>query len=320
MPRRVVSQWGRTGMVRLDGRGKFDDRERGGNNDREEEHRANPDRGHQGFLLSDRQFESLTKLLDVSESSPRRTQLRAELNFIREFVLKSYLRGAEIPTRAEVNKALAETGRQLRVFLDRITDLPFLPDWRLTDSAAIDSPSPFNVFVTLPWRLLACAERARSEARMEEHRASSMIALAHAADGLADILIALNFASKDDVLEHLPWTADYHLDSLDDAVRIVQRLGVAVDGALAVGKKRGGPTPKNDLKQATIWLGDLFERYKGRFTHNPYVKTEYDGRPHSAAGRFVLEFLRTCDSTITETAVSYYMAEAVRFRNRKDPV
>ena len=72
--------------------------------------------------------------------------------------------------------------------------------------------------------------------------------------------------------------------------------------------------------QATVWLGNVFESYGGRFTHNPYVKTEYDGRPHSAAGRFVLEFLRTCDSTITETAVSYCMAEAVRFRNRKDPV
>ena len=210
-------------MVRLDSSGKFDDREKGGNSDRKKDRRVNPDRGQQGFLLSDLQFDSLTNLLDLSESPPRRMQLRADLDCIREFVLKSYLRDAQTPTRAEVNKALAETERQLRVFLDRIADLSSLPVWPLADPAGIEGPLPFHVFLTLPWRLRSCAERARSEARMNNDRAGLLITVADAADGLADILMALDFASQDDVLKHLPWTADYHLDSLDEAVRIDQK-------------------------------------------------------------------------------------------------
>lgn len=303
-------------MVRLDGWGKFDDRERGGNNDRKKEHRANPDRGQQGFLLSDLQFDSLTNLLDLSEFSPRRMQLRVDLDCIRAFVLKSLLQSSQKPTRPEIHKALAEFARRLGVFLEQTAELGSLPDWSLADPAAIEGPSPFRVFMTLPRRLRSFAERARSEARMNDDRAGLLITVADAADGLADILMALDFASQDDVLKHLTWTADYHLDSLDGAVRIVQRLGVAVDNTLTAGKKRGGPRPQNDLKQATVWLGNVFESYGGRFTHNPCEKTHYDGRPHTAAGKFVLEFLRTCDLTITEQTVSQYMAEAIRFRRR----
>ena len=259
MPSRLDARWGRTGMVRLDGRGKLDARENGTNDNRKEDQRAKLDRGYQGFLLNDAQFNTLIEGLDRSKYLGHHAQLRAELNFIREFVLKSYLRGAEIPTRAEINKALAETGRQLRIFLDRIADLGSVPNWPLADTAAIESPSPFRAFMTLPWRLRSCAERARSEARMNNDHDALLIAVADAADGLADILMALDFASKEDVLKQLPWTDDYYLDCLDEAVRIVRRLGVAVDEALAAGKKRGGPRPQNDLKQAVVWLGNVFE-------------------------------------------------------------
>jgi hypothetical protein len=269
-----------------------------------------------GFYLTICNSKNLTKGLNVSHCPLRRAELRADLDFVREFVLKGFLQDAQKPTRPEIHKALAEIGQRLRMFLDRIADLGSVPSWPLADSAAIEGPSPFRVFIALPGRLRSCAERARSEARMDNDCAARMIALAEAADGLADILMALDFVSKDDVLKHLPWTADYHLDRLDEAVGIVRRFGVAVDAALAAGKKRGGPTPQKDLKQATVWLGNAFESYGGRFTHNPYDKTKYDGRPHSAAGQFVLNFLRTCDSTITEQAVGQYIAEAIRFRNR----
>jgi hypothetical protein len=305
-------------MVRLDGFRKIDDRKEKNdpNNPNEEQRReqSNKDRGRQGFLLNDLQFESLAGGLDLSESS-RCTQLRVDLDAIREIVLQGFLQDAERPTWPEIHKALAATARRLRVFLDQISDLGSLPDWSLADSAAIERPSLFHVFITLPWRLRSCAERARSEVSLNSDYAALLIAVAHAADSLADILIALDFASKDDVLEHLPRTYDYHLDRSDEVVLILRRLEVAVDEALAAGKKRGGPRPQKDLKQATVWLGNLFESYGGRFTHNPYEKTKYHGRPHSAAGRFVLAFLRTCDSTITEQAVSQYMAEAIAFRN-----
>jgi hypothetical protein len=83
--------------------------------------------------------------------SLRRAQVRTELTLIREFVLKSYLRDAERPARADINKALYETGRQLRVFLDRTADLGSLPDWPVADSAEIENLSPYHIFITLPW-------------------------------------------------------------------------------------------------------------------------------------------------------------------------
>jgi|tagenome__1003787_1003787.scaffolds.fasta_scaffold20909230_2 hypothetical protein len=312
MPRRVDARWGRTGMIRLDGQGQVDDRQNG--TDRMEDD-AKLDRGHQGFLLNDSQFKSLIRGLDPSKYVGREAQLRAELNFIRNFVLKSYLRDAQTPTWAEMRTALVETSRRVRALLGRISDLAFLPDWDLPDSAAIEDPSPFQVLVTLPSRLRACAERARLEAKMNKERALLMIAVADAADDLADILMALDFASQNELLKHLAWQTDYDMNHLAEIIRIVERVQAGINDA--ANTKRGGPLPKNDLRQATIWLADLFERYKGTFTHNPYDKTKYDGRPHSAAGKFVLEFLRTCDSTITEQTVSQYVAEAVRFRRRE---
>jgi hypothetical protein len=296
----------------LDGWGQVDNRENGSNNNRKKNGHAKLDRGRQGFLLNDSQFKSLIGRLDSSKYLRHQVPLRAELDFVRKFVLKSYLRNSEIPTRAEMRKALVESGRSVRAFLDRLSDVAFLPDWHL--SAAIEDPSPFQVFVTLPWRLRACAERARLEAKTNNERALLMIAVADAADDLADILMALDFASKNDLLKHLPWQTDYDTNRLAEIIRIVERVQIGIHKA--ANKKRGGPSPNNDLNQATIWLGDLFERYQATFTHNPYDKTKYVGRPHSAAGKFVLAFLRTCDSTITESAVSYHMAEAVRFRNR----
>ena len=239
-------------MVRLDGRGKLDDRENGTNDNRKEDQGPKLDRGHQGFLLNDGQFNSLLEELDPSKYLGHQAQLRAQFDRCREFVLKSYLRDAELPTRAEINKALAATGQRLRIFLDRMADLGSVPNWPLADTAAIEGPSPFRAFMTLPWRLRSCAERARSEARMNNDHDALLIAVADAADGLADILMALDFASKEDVLKQLRWTNDYHLDRLDEAVRIVRRLGVAVDETLAAGKKRGGPRPQNDLKQADL--------------------------------------------------------------------
>jgi len=82
-------------MIRRDGRGQFDTRENGSNSDRKRDEQANPDRGHQGFLLNDSQFESLIGALDRSKYLSHQVQLRAELDFVREFVLKSHLRNAQ---------------------------------------------------------------------------------------------------------------------------------------------------------------------------------------------------------------------------------
>jgi hypothetical protein len=146
-------------MVRLDGFGKIDDREtRTNNNDRKQVPQTDKDRGRQGFLLNDLQFEHLRGALNLPRTSPHSAQLRADLNAIREFVLKSSLQDAEKPTRPEIHKALAEVARRLRLFLDRIDSLDPLPEWPLADPAAVEGPSPFRVFMTLPWRLRACAE------------------------------------------------------------------------------------------------------------------------------------------------------------------
>jgi hypothetical protein len=274
------------------------------------------DRGKQGFLLSDAQFAELTEGLDLPYLSGKEQEVRAQLNSIREFVLKDCLQTDQQPRRAEVHKALAETGQQVRGLLDCAANFGYLPNW-FADESSLEPEGPlFGVFCKLPEKLYAVAVRARYEAYMCKGGSDQLIAFAEAADGLARSLKWLDFVSQHKVHKQLHQTYDYSVRSMADAVRIAQRLELAVGSALETSKKKGGPDSQDVLKLAVIWLGDLIEHYGGKFTHNPRVKTEYDGRPHTQAGKFAFKFLRMCDSSITETDVSQFMAEAIKFRNR----
>lgn len=127
----------------------------------------------------------------------------------------------------------------------------------------------------------------------------------------------LDFVSQHLLSNALRQTNDYAVRGLADAVRIALRLEHAATSALESRNKRGGPRPKRMMIQAVVWLAELWEYYGGTFTHNPREKTEYKGQPQSPAGQFVTKFLKLCDSEITLTAPSQFMAAAVAFRNRR---
>ena len=189
-------------------------------------------------------------------------------------------------------------------------------DWR-AEALAIEPEGPLSgVFCTFPEVLDGFASHARFEAKHCDALSLQLAAFAEAADRLAQFLKWRNFVS-DKACKALPQTNDYAVRSLADAVRIAQRLDVALGMALEQSKKCGGPVPKPIMTHAAVWLADLLEDYGGEFTHNPRIKTHYEGRPQTPAGRLAFKFLHMCDASIKETAVSQLMAEAVKIRNRR---
>jgi hypothetical protein len=65
------------------------------------------------------------------------------------------------------------------------------------------------------------------------------------------------------------------------------------------------------LIQAIDWLREVYEGCGGRFTHTPRFKTHYNGIPHSAAGRFVVDFFEMCDPELHAQSISSAMAEVI---------
>jgi hypothetical protein len=56
------------------------------------------------------------------------------------------------------------------------------------------------------------------------------------------------------LINRLPWTRDYDMDTFAEVARLTQKLGDAVSDALAAGRRRGGPRPFGELLQAVAWL------------------------------------------------------------------
>ncbi|MCP3472114.1 hypothetical protein NLM33_17495 [Bradyrhizobium sp. CCGUVB1N3] len=300
-------------MVRLAGARKIDHRSP------DFVHGAGPhgtDRGRQGFLLNLAQLSDLMEGLRLPRLPGHELECRAWLNRIRDIVLKDCLQTDQQPTRREVHAALAELRKQTLLFLACAATIG-PREWR-ADAAAIAPEGPLNVFCMLPEALYGFAAHARFEARCSAAPLGmQLLAFAEAADGLAQGLKWLDFVAQDKAFKALPQTSDYAVGNLADAVRIAQRLDPALEHALETSKKHGGPEPKRIMKQAVVWLAELLDYYGGTFTHNPRIKTEYKGRPQTPAGQFVFRFLKLCDSSITETAVSQFMAEAIEFRNQQ---
>jgi hypothetical protein len=317
MPRRMNVAWGWSGMVCVRGYGQATNEMAA-----RRATLAQFGRADNSCLFSDSEFESLIAHLNFSGCSLLKQPLRSNLDFVRELVVKSSLFESQKPSRRAIHEVLKIVGNRLRSFLAATANLdkPTIRDLELEKILGVGHATAFQVFLSLPLALRALATSARSIARAKQPHTNGLLVFSSSADDLAEALHFLGFAFQSEVLRFLPWSNDYHLQSLNEVVYIAQRVLEATGRALEVGKKRGGPKPIAEMHHVVVRLAEIFEACGGKFTHNPYDKTKYDGRPHSAAGRFVLEFLRTCDSTITETAVSYYMAEAVRFRNRKDPV
>jgi hypothetical protein len=274
--------------------------------------------GDRGCLLTEKQFAILVPHLKFSGVSILPDQVRSQLEFVREIVLKGLLQDAQTPMQRERNAALAALGKRIEAFLTAISAVGPLPDCDLFEITG-DELSPVQVFTTLPHRLHDLASMARAASRStpsDGSRATDLVKLSTRANHLADALFFLDFASQNDVLERLSRKNDYSMDSLAEVVGSTKRLALVVDEVRETGRKSEGPRPFKDLRQAIFWLGELFEACGGRFTHTPRQKTKYDGEPRSAAGLFIREFLQMCDEKLTPQAISDATAEVIHKCNK----
>ena len=93
------------------------------------------------------------------------------------------------------------------------------------------------------------------------------------------------------------------------------RLASCAQWALKESRKKIGPRPMKSLPLLVGLLAELYEEVTGkRFTHTPYEKCEYRGIPLSAAGDFVRTFVKTIDSSASNTQISTAMARVIKGR------
>jgi hypothetical protein len=316
MPRRVNIAWGWSGMVCV---------RRHGQTTKEMETDLPTSAQHSrcdiGCLFSDSEFERLIAYLNRSDVSLLKQPLRSNLDFVRELVVKSVLFESQKPRRKAIHEALKIVGNRLRSFLNASVDLdePTIRYLETIKILGVGHATAFQIFLSLPLALRALAASAKSTARVKTSHANHLLAFSSSADGLADALHFLDFATQSELLEFLPWTNDYHLQSFKEVVHIVQRVFEAAGRALEIGKNRGGPKPIGEMKHVVVRLAEIVEACGGKFTHTPYVKTEYDGKPQSKAGQFVRDFLTICDPSIRPKRVSQWMAGLIRSRNKPSP-
>ncbi|MBB4365118.1 hypothetical protein GGD65_006182 [Bradyrhizobium sp. CIR18] len=306
MPKRV-NPARMTGMVRLAGYGQEDDRSLDlffGLND------GLKDRGHQGCLLSDAQFNDLVATAGAKRLDDR---ARVDLNEFRLHIFKDLLHAEQQPSPGQINKEMAKTCDLIHDFLQRLASIGSLPQ-EITYTVCIEPLAPPDVFSLFPERLYDFAALSSYHAKTSP-RPRELDHAAASADRLARHLRNLDAAVGEKILDAL-WLKNVH--GIRGLATIAGVVRDATTCALNRSKqKSGGPRPKTTIKQVVIWLGDWLERYGVRFTHTPRVKGHYDGRLHTPAACFVFRFLRMCDSSIKETTVSQLLADAVKFRRRR---
>jgi hypothetical protein len=136
-------------------------------------------------------------------------------------------------------------------------------------------------------------------------------------------LAQLDYASQGELLDIL-WA---HLLAIGGKLGLLDQIALedpelVIDCAkrlLAEGKKRRGPASRKTLPIIIAWLASIYEETTGvKFTHTPYEKTKYKGRPQSHAGQFVTAFLKMVDPKLPETAIATEMARFVETREGRD--
>ena len=314
MPKRIKPQWGNIGAIPVHGFEQTDD-------DFVGPLRNGEDRTARGCMFSDSQFLRLAEHLNITDLM-RLAEARFRLDWIREFYLTSRLYQKATPAQSECNAALSILNTLIEIFLAAVAALKPQPFWSLAEQSPIEGPSPYRMFMTFPQRLRALASIARTTIKnisdQSTNQPALLLSVYNAATNLADTLMGLDHASQGKVMDHLPRVADYDMDSFSEVTAMARRLGQAASAALAAGRKRGGPRPFRELLQTVAWLAKVFERYGGRVTHTPREKTKYDGTPHSAAGRFMVEFFKICDPTLRDHTISSVLAEVIEARNKLD--
>jgi hypothetical protein len=103
---------------------------------------------------------------------------------------------------------------------------------------------------------------------------------------------------------------------IEDCADRVEALAHAAKQALRTGKQETGPRVPTHLQRTVARLATLYEELTNKpFSHNPKQGTEYDGQPHSPAGRFITAFFGMVDPSIPATRISTAMASIVKSRS-----
>jgi hypothetical protein len=136
--------------------------------------------------------------------------------------------------------------------------------------------------------------------------------------GLAcDLKVSLTGLDKDTEWElmskHPAFQSGDFATTILDLVDRLEDFERAAKLAWAAGKKKTGPRIPTALQRTVLRLSSLYEAATGkRFTHNPKLKTQYDGTPRSRGGRFVVTFFEIVDTNVKQQSLSTAMASLMR--------
>jgi len=134
--------------------------------------------------------------------------------------------------------------------------------------------------------------------------------LAHHSDAEFAFLYQLERLRLDtEILNDAGLATSMNIDVVTDLVAWLRNGATSASSLL---DDRSGPKSRPSLNLFVRGLCQLYEEITGeRATHNPYLKTEYKGVPHSAAGRFVELIVRLVDPKVIPTNISTAMGYAV---------
>jgi hypothetical protein len=198
-----------------------------------------------------------------------------------------------------------------------------VPPFTFTDSQAgtlLARLSDKHGSAVVVGQLQKCAREylwVRNQYKMRPTRAEQNVALDEVNNRAGELVSILNGLDKDTAWELLI-AAKLPVRSFQQLVNQLDIIADAAAEALRAGKMKRGPRSKIALDRAVENLAALFERVSGSpFAHNPKEFTNYTGRPHSAAGKFVVEFFKIVDPTVKETSLSTAMAGYVKARQIK---
>lgn len=306
MPKYAKPQWGRLGVYEVLGAGLTDAQMA----PTEKFSETNP--SHRGFLHTDEQFKTIAEAAGWSPRQIAADFKRPQLDFVREFYLRSALSNAQLPGRAELNAALRVMESQFSAFLEATAAFSPPLSWDFGDPG---DASRYSVFLSLSARLRSVATMAAySSARSENHLLRMRFEQLHeCATQTANFVDSLDLDSQIQIFAKLP-AGDYGSNTIGKLREVISRVDNATRAVHLAGKKRGGPRPAEELTQIVSWLAPIYELGGKAFTRNPNVKTRYTGRAQSPAAPFVTEFLKLCGSRFRPGQIDFAMAKVVKGR------
>jgi hypothetical protein len=160
----------------------------------------------------------------------------------------------------------------------------------------------------------------RSQNRQKPTRAEQNATLKEVGQLARDLEIRLRILDTDTEWELMKrFSAPYPTNAIADLADRLGDFAHAAGQARRAGIQNSGPRIQTHVQRAIEKLANLYEEFAGnRFSHSPRLRTDYDGTPHSPAGRFIVAFFKIVDRGIPSTSLSTAMASIVRSRRARD--